>query len=169
MKYFTLRRTNIVAFFFCIALLAIAYYFQYVQLLEPCPLCLMQRFLVLILAMLFLLGIVLRKKTYIFMQNTLVILAAIAAMGFAGRKVWLEQNPSDSLLSCTPGLEYMFENLPFQQTVNLLLQGGGDCAQVDWTFLGLSMSAWTFLFFLGFALLGFINIFRSLKQKRLTK
>ncbi len=162
MKYLTVRQTNIIAFFFCIALLGIAYYFQYVQLLEPCPLCLLQRFVVLVLAMLFLLGIQLRQKIYVGIQNSLVILVAIAGMGFAGRKVWLEQNPHDLLLSCGPGLEYMFENFPFHQTINLLFQGSGDCTQVDWIFLGLSMSAWMFLFFLCFALLGLITFVRHL-------
>ena len=165
MKYFTLRRTNIVAFFFCIALLGIAYYFQYVQLLEPCPLCLIQRFAVLVLAMLFLLGIALRQKLYIGIQNSLVIMVAIVGMGFAGRKVWLEQNPNDLLLSCGPDLEYMFENFPFHQTINSLFQGSGDCTQVDWLFLGLSMSAWMFLFFLCFAILGLINFVQNLNPK----
>lgn len=162
MKYLIIRQTNIIAFFFCIVLLAIAYYFQYVQQLEPCPLCLIQRFVVIVLAMLFLIGIQLKRNFYICIQNSIVILVAVAGMGFAARKVWLEQHAHDSMLSCGPGLEYMMENFSFAQTFNLLFKGSGDCAQVDWTLLGLSMSAWVFLFLLGFAVLGFVIFIRVL-------
>lgn len=166
MKNMTIRHTNIIAFFLCIALLTAAYYFQYVQLLEPCPLCLIQRFVVLVLAMLFLLGIQLRRQLYVGIQSSLVMIVAIAGMVVAGRKVWLELHPSDVFLSCTPGLEYMVENFPFHQTINLLFQGDGDCSITDWVFLGLSMSSWVFLFFLAFAIFGAIHFVLNMKSKR---
>jgi len=138
----------------CAALLAFGYYLQYFEGQDPCPLCLLQR------------G---------FYYGILVVLAAgalhgpgrggaiayaIGALVFAAggiatavRHVWLQHLPPEQVPACGPDLFYMMENLPLGRTLQLLLRGSGQCAEVHWRFLGLSIAEWSLAWFLAFAAL----------------
>jgi len=35
----------------------------------------------------------------------------------------------------------------------MIFRGSGDCSKIDWTFLGLTIANWSFLWFAAFALL----------------
>jgi disulfide bond formation protein DsbB len=78
----------------------------------------------------------------------LAFLAAGTGAGVAARHVWLQHLPPDQVPACGPGLSYMVESLPsYLDVVRKVLQGSGECAKVDWTFLGFSMPEWTLLCF----------------------
>lgn len=161
MRYVTVRLTYFYAGIACIILLIASYYFQYAALLEPCPLCLIQRFIMMVMALFFLLAALVRQKLLMRILTILLFLLSIGGIVSAARKVMFEHSASSSTIStCIPDLGYMLHNLPLQETLSLLFQGSGSCAEIDWQFLGLSMSGWTLSFFAIFALLAGFNFFR---------
>jgi disulfide bond formation protein DsbB len=128
----------------CATLLAFGYYLQYGQGLEPCPLCLVQR------AFFYLVGGTLIVATLhaprAWGKAAYGILAALFAAGgvaAAGRQVWLQHLPPDKVPQCGPDLYFMLENFPLSRTLKTLVSGTGECAVVDWTFLGLSIAEWS--------------------------
>src|SRR5690606_11897415 len=85
-------------------------------------------------------------------------LFAGAGAALAGRQVWLQHLPEDQVPACGPGLEYMLEAFPLSDVLLMMVRGTGDCAKVDWTFLGLSIAGWTLVWFLGFAVFALFQI-----------
>jgi disulfide bond formation protein DsbB len=75
-------------------------------------------------------------------------LAAIVGASISARHVWLQNLPEDQVPSCGPGLNFMLDNFPLGDTINMVLRGSGECAEVLWTFIGLSIPAWTLLAFM---------------------
>ena len=90
----------------------------------------------------------------------LAALAALVGAAIAGRHVWLQSLPPDQVPACGPGLEYMLEAFPLSKALSMVFTGSGECANVDWSFLGLSMPAWTLLWFLALAVLALWAGFR---------
>lgn len=152
---FSLRQILFVGSFGCVVLMGVALYFQHVMGLEPCPLCIFQRVaiiatgLVLLVAALHNPGPLLRR-----LYGLLIILTAGAGLGVAARQVWLQHLPKDQLPSCGPGLDYMVEVLPFSEMLATVLKGSGECAEVKWTFLTLSIPEWMLMVFGSYILLG---------------
>lgn len=129
----------------CLLLLAFAYYLQYAQGLEPCPLCLVQRgFFYLVLAVLVIGALHGRgRKIY----GPLAALFAVGGAVTAGRQVYLQHLPPDQVPQCGPDLFFMLENFPLSRTLEKLFTGTGECAVVDWKFLGLSIAGWSAVWF----------------------
>jgi disulfide bond formation protein DsbB len=140
-----------------------ALYFQYVMKLEPCPLCIFQRLFVIGLGVVLLAAALHNPKTWgRRIYGALTALMAASGAAVAGRHVWLQSLPADQVPACGPGLDYMLQTFPFTKTLQLVLRGSGECAKVDWTFLGLSIPGWTFIFFCGFVILGiFLMLLRN--------
>lgn len=90
----------------------------------------------------------------------LTVLAASVGAGAAGRQVWLQLLPSNQVPVCGPNLDFMLKNLPIRETFRLLLAGSGDCATVQWSFLGISMPEWTFVTFMAYIIVCTINLYR---------
>lgn len=134
----------------CAALLAFAYYLQYVQGLNPCPLCLVQRGFFYALLAAFVAGALHgpgRVGTAVY--ASLAGLFALGGAATAARQVWLQHLPKDKVPQCGPDLGFMLENFPLSTTLQKLIAGSGECAAVDWTFLGLSIAEWSLAWFLG--------------------
>ncbi|HTQ76459.1 MAG TPA: disulfide bond formation protein B [Burkholderiales bacterium] len=132
----------------CAGLLGFGLYLQYQQGQDPCPLCLVQRaFFVLILlayapAVLQNPGIA-GTRVY----GALGLLFALGGGGVAARQVWLQHLPADQVPACGPGLYFMLEHLPLARTIEKLFKGSGECAEVTWRFLGLSIAEWALAWF----------------------
>lgn len=146
--YFTL------GFLACLSMLLTGAYFQLVEELEPCPLCISQRIAILFTGLIFLLAALHNpaatgRKIY----SVLGFITAVFGAGISTRHVWLQNMPPEDIPECGPGLEYMFENFPLSETIKLMLNGTGECADVLWTFLGLSIPAWTLVAFVFLACL----------------
>ena len=143
---------------FALAVVAIAglfgyaLYTQYVDGLEPCPLCMTQRGFYLLTAAVALIAALHNRGTRIY--GGLLALAALGGAAVAGRQVWLQHLPPDQVPACGPSLEYMMETLPFGTVLLRMFQGDGNCAVVDWQLLGLSMAEWSLLCFAGLAAIG---------------
>jgi protein dithiol:quinone oxidoreductase len=130
----------------CGGLLGYALYAEHVLGLEPCPLCVFQRVAVLALGFVFLAAYVHKPaRTGARIYGGLAVLAAGAGIGLAWRQLWLQGLPADQVPECGPGLDFILDVFPFWEAVTMVLRGSGDCAKVDWTFLGLSMAAWVLI------------------------
>ncbi len=143
-----------------VALLASALYFQYVQGLEPCPLCILQRLALMALGLIALAAWIhnpppLARRIY----GLLMLLSAAAGAGIAARQVWLQHLPADQVPACGPGLDYMLEVFPLGEALAMVLRGSGECAEVSWRFLGLSMAGWMVLVFAGYLLFSLLLLF----------
>ena len=125
----------------CAGLLGFGYFLQYVRGLDPCPLCLVQR------AFFYAVGLVcLVAAIHGRWPRFYGIVASVFALGglaTATRQVWLQHLPADKVPQCGPDLFFMLENLPLSTTLQKLVAGTGECAKVDWTFLGLSIAEWS--------------------------
>lgn len=146
------RAQCLTGFALCVALLAYALYVQFGMLMQPCPLCILQRLAFAGMGLVFLLGALHSPKgpwgRRIYGVG--VFLPAAAGAGVAGRHVWLQSLPPSDVPLCTSmGLEYMIEAQGPFKALSSVLSGSGECAKVDWTFLGLSMPAWTLAWFVG--------------------
>jgi disulfide bond formation protein DsbB len=137
----------------CAALLGYGYYLQYAQGLEPCPLCMIQRACFYVVMALFTIGALhgpgrIGTAAY----STLIVLFALGGAATAGRQVWLQHLPADKVPQCGPDLFFMLENFPLSRTFAKVFYGSGECAAVDWKFLGLSIAGWALVWFSALAL-----------------
>jgi disulfide bond formation protein DsbB len=156
---FTPRVWFFLGFLGCAGLLATGAYFQFVEGLKPCPLCISQRIGIFLTGLCFLAAAIHNPgqagiKRYAILGTVI----ALTGAGVSTRHVWLQHLPPDQVPVCGPGLEYMLQYFPLFQTLKLMLSGTGDCAKVDWTFLTLSMPAWTLIAFLMLATLSILQI-----------
>ncbi|GAB4391874.1 MAG: disulfide bond formation protein B [Gammaproteobacteria bacterium] len=161
-KILSVRGTDFLAFLICACLIGFAIYLQFSKNIEPCPLCIIQRVIVVITGLLFFLGSLQRFGSIIWLKiyHGFICLVALSGAGIAWRQVWLQLHPEKHAQACAPSLEFMLRNLPLTDTLRLLLTGGDDCATVHWTFLNLSIPMWTLIFFCLLALLALINALR---------
>jgi disulfide bond formation protein DsbB len=143
----------------CVFLLSMGAYFQFVQGLDPCPLCISQRIAIFLTGLVFLIAAIHNPaRTGIKRYAILGTLTALGGASISTRHVWIQNLPPDQVPECKPALEYMLQNFPLIETVKLMLSGTGDCAKVDWTMLGFSMPVWTLLAFLMLATLSLVQI-----------
>ena len=146
----------------CAGLIAYALYAQYVLGLEPCPLCVFQRIAVIGCGVVFAVAAIHgpgRKGAVGYAVLTLLI-GGIGAV-IATRHVWIQSLPASEVPACGPGLNYMLETLPFADVLEKVFLGSGECATVDWRFLGLSLPGWTLVFFLTMIVAAFALIDRD--------
>ena len=132
----------------CAALLGFGYYLQYVKGIEPCPLCILQRVAYFAVIVFGSAGAIhgpqgLWRRIY----SGLICLAGLAGAGVATRQVWLQHLPPDQVPECGPGLEFMLDTFPLSETIKMIFHGSGECAQVQWTFLSLSIAEWSLICF----------------------
>ena len=132
----------------CALLLGYGYYLQHAQGLEPCPLCLVQRGFFYAVALVCLIAAAHGpRRLGVAVYGVLGALLALGGAATASRQVWLQHLPADKVPQCGPDLFFMLENLPLSRTLEKLVQGSGECAAVDWKFLGLSIAGWSLVWF----------------------
>lgn len=134
-----------------IAMFSTAMYMQHVMYLIPCPLCIVTRVIVLILAILFLVGLITNpSSTGRRVLGALFTLATLSAVIVSSRHSWLQHFPPELGTDCGPGLNFWMDNLPALEVVQNVFKGTAECSAVSWTFLGLSIPELSLLIFLGF-------------------
>lgn len=164
----TSRICFLAGFLFCFSLLITAILFQFQGGLEPCPLCISQRIMVLAVSLVFLVAVLHNPGTLgTRIYAVTGCLTALAGAGISGRHVWLQHLPAEQVPACGPGLSYMFQYFPLSDTIRAMLSGTGDCAKVDWTLLGFSMPAWVLLCFLALAGLSILQLWNPPEEKNL--
>ena len=142
------RRLQFLLLLSAILVLWAAFYFQYVVGLQPCPLCIVQRFCAFAFALFCFVGLCLSVRRRVRALVALQMLFAIAGLFFALRQLWLQSLPAGQVPACLPGLDVLIHYFPWHDVLIALLWGSGDCAEVTWRLLGFSMPAWTALYFL---------------------
>lgn len=156
------RLLNLAGFLACAGMMGFALYAQYVLILDPCPLCVFQRIATIALGLVFLAATLhnagnVGSKVY----GALVMLTAGFGVGVATWHVRLQSMPSDEVPSCGPGFEYIMDNFALFDALNLIFKGSGECADVVWRLLGLSMPSWVII---GLGGLGIAGIFNNLRK-----
>lgn len=142
-------------FLFCCGLMAVGYYMQYMMEMEPCPLCMTQRFFIVLTGVIALLICLLNPaRRASIVGGSLVTLSAIAGGFFSSRQLWLQSLPEDQVPACGPSIDYVLENFPLSKALEILLRGDGNCAEISWSFLGLTIPGWTLVAFVMMALTG---------------
>lgn len=137
----------------CAALLAFGYYLQYFENQDPCPLCLIQRgFYYGVIAVFAVAALHVPKKAGNAVYCALGAILALGGFGVATRQVWLQHLPIDQVPACGPDLFFMMENFPLRRILEKLFLGSGQCAEVNWRFLGFSIAEWSLACFAGLAL-----------------
>lgn len=144
----------------CALLIAIALYMQHVMGLEPCYLCITQRVFIILIGAVGLLAF-LHNPASSRIYGVLLALFGLAGSFFAGKQLWLQSLPEDQVPACGPPADYLFQVFDFSEALSMLLQGDGNCAEVHWTLLGVSIPGWTLLAFIGFTCLGTWQLFRK--------
>lgn len=155
------RAINLAGFLACAAMMAYALYAEHVLLLEPCPLCVFQRVAVIILGVLFLLAALHNPTGRGRVVHALLIgLAALSGAGIAAWHVRLQNLPPDQVPACGPGFDYILDSFPLAEALRLIFTGSGECATIDWSFLGLSMPAWVLIALIAIGIAGVGNNLR---------
>jgi len=154
----TFRRMAIAGALASAGLLGFGYFLQFFQGQDPCPLCLLQRGFYFLLIFIFVPAAIHSPPAGIgrIVYGVLAFLAAAGGGGVAIRQVYLQHLPPDQVPACGPDLFYMVENLPVARTLTLLFRGSGQCAEVKWRFLGLSIAEWSLVWFVLFAVLAIL-------------
>src|SRR5690606_29489520 len=143
----------------CFALYGYALYAQDVLGFDPCPLCMFQRYGINSLGVALLAAAVLalpRKRWASITSVVLIVLSTAVAAGVAGRHVYVQAQPAGTYASCGASLDWMLEINPLFDVVRKVLSAPGDCANIDWSFLGLAMPAWVLLWSVALGTLGLI-------------
>jgi len=158
--------------------MSFALYLEHVKGLDPCPLCVFQRVGLMAMGIFALIAFLhnpasnLMKRMFAFLHNPAsnlmkrmyALLATLSigwSVGVAARHVWLQTLPPDQVPSCGPGLNYLIDALPLKTVLNEVLTGSGECAAIDWTFLGQSLPVWSLVFFSVLLLICLWQLFRT--------
>ena len=146
--------------FSCIALMVFGLYLEYIQGLEPCPLCVFQRIAYILIGLIALIGATHNPKDlFLVIYKFLIIITAITGALIAGRQVWLQHLPAELVPECGPGLDYMLNVFPLSDAIKMILSGSGECAEVKWRFIGFSIAEWSLIMFIGITVATTLSIY----------
>ena len=134
----------------CAALLGYGLYLQHVDGLEPCPMCVVQRYAMILVGLVALAGAALVRQPGSGSLKGMAGLAGVFALFgafVAARQSWLQWFPPE-ISTCGRDFFGMIEAFPLKRAIPMIFKGSGDCTHIDWTFLGLSIANWSFLNFM---------------------
>ncbi len=156
------RTINLLIVAITTGLIGTALFMQHIMGLEPCYLCIVQRVFVILTGLIALIAFVHNPDpTGLRLYGAITALSAISGGGFSIRQLWLQSLPEDLVPACGPPAEYLFDAFPLIEVIPVLLRGDGNCAQVQWTLLGISIPGYTLLAFGGLAILGLWQVIRK--------
>jgi protein dithiol:quinone oxidoreductase len=156
------RLGNGLGFLACVGLMGYALFVQHVLGLVPCPLCIFQRVAVITVGAIFLVATLHNPQRFgARVYGGLLLLAALCGMGISARHIWIQAQPPGSVPACGADLNYLMEIMPITGVISKVLTGSGECAKIDWLFLGLSMPWWVLISLAVLATWGGIVNFRS--------
>ncbi len=142
----TRRLTNSAGAVACFAMLGYAYFAQYVQHLEPCPLCMFQRITIFALGVVFLIAALHNPRAWgAYLYAGLIAVASLATIAVSARHLYVQSAPPGSIPACGAPLDALVRMFPLTVVIRKVLHAGGECAVVNWRFLGLAMPAWVLI------------------------
>lgn len=150
-----------IGFLLIVAILGSAFYLEYVKGVDPCPLCLLQRFCMIVLGIIFFFGALIPfKKIGKCSIGILGFLISGCGITLATRQIWLQHAPSSQSIDCGASLQYLLHVLPWDQAIAHVFMGSAECSEVAWRFLGFSISEWSWLWFLFFGIVCLFQLMR---------
>jgi protein dithiol:quinone oxidoreductase len=147
----------------CVGMLAFGLYLQHVVGLEPCPMCIVQRYALILVAVIAGLSATSSRKGVRTGGILLMLLVAGFGAFVAARQSFLQWYPPE-IATCGRDFYGMIETFPLKRAIPMIFKGSGDCTQIDWTFLGGSIANWSFLCFVGFAFVGVVLLVRQARR-----
>lgn len=149
------RVTHVAIIALVVAAIAFAvYYLEGVLYLAPCPLCTVDRGLFLLIALISLISVVHNPHgVFLWIYTSLSSVVALLGIAVGIRHVWLQNLPADQVPECGPDLAYMLDVFPMLDVIKRLFTGAGQCAEVSWTFYGVTLPQQTLLLFIGLLLM----------------
>ena len=138
------------------------FYFQNHLQLEPCYLCITQRVFVsmIVLVCAFAVWHNPDRRGQRIYAGLSTMLAFIGGY-FSLKQLWLQSLPEDQVPACGVPVDYLFDVFSLSEAISHLLKGDGNCAEVQWQLLGLSMPGWVLVAFIGYAVLGIFQFIRK--------
>ena len=147
----------------CVLLLAFGLYLQHVVGLEPCPMCIVQRYALVLVALVSGLTAISPKKPLLITGSSLLVLIAGFGAFVAARQSFLQWYPPE-IATCGRDFYGMIETFPLKRAIPMIFKGGGDCTKVDWTFLGGSIANWSFVCFVAIGVMALALITRLARR-----
>ena len=147
----------------CIGLLAFGLFLQHEIGLEPCPMCIVQRYCDFLVVFFALLGAATAKRAVLLFSAAMLLVSSCAGAFVAARQSFLQWYPPE-VVSCGRDFYGMIENFPLQRALPMIFKGSGDCSKVDWTFLGGSIANWSFVWFSFAAVVALTLLVRQAKR-----
>ena len=160
-KFLQGRTGYLLGFVASFGLVGLALWIQTRYNLEPCPLCITQRIVFMVLGVCFLVAAIVNRYPWFFAG--VQVLTALVGIGWASRHWWIQAHKETMIADCGVGFDYMFENFPLKKALSLVFKGTGDCAAIDWTFLGLTIPQMALIAFVGLG--GYAVYLVKLNQK----
>ena len=148
----------------CVAMLAFGLYLQHVEGLDPCPMCIVQRYALILVAVIAGIAAISKSRGAHICGGVLLLLAAGFGAFVAARQSWLQWYPPE-IATCGRDFYGMIETFPLKRAIPMIFKGSGDCTKIDWTFLGGSIANWSFLCFVGIAVVGLVLIVRQARAR----
>ena len=143
----------------CVLMLAFGLYLQHVVGLEPCPMCIVQRYALVLVAVFTGLEALFRQRGLQVAGTALALVSALGGAYTAAAQSWLQWYPPE-VVSCGRDLYGMIETFPLKRALPMIFRGGGDCSKVDWSLFGLTLANWSFVAFAVLAVLLLVLLFR---------
>jgi disulfide bond formation protein DsbB len=144
----------------CVAMLAFGLYLQHVVGLEPCPMCIVQRYALILVAVVAGVTAAIGRRAVIVGGSILMLLVSGFGAFVAARQSFLQWYPPE-IASCGRDFYGMIETFPLKRAIPMIFKGSGDCTKIDWTFLGGSIANWSFVCFVVFAVVAIVLIARQ--------
>lgn len=148
----------------CVAMLAFGLYLQHVVGLEPCPMCIVQRYALVLVAVVAGITAIAKSRSLLMAGSGVMVLLAGFGAFVAARQSFLQWYPPE-IASCGRDFYGMIETFPLKRAIPMIFKGSGDCTKIDWTFLGGSIANWSFLCFVGIALVGLLLVARLARRR----
>lgn len=148
----------------CVAMLAFGLYLQHVVGLEPCPMCIVQRYALVLVAVVAGVTAIAKSRGLLIAGSGLMVLLSGFGAFVAARQSFLQWYPPE-IASCGRDFYGMIETFPLKRAIPMIFKGSGDCTKIDWTFLGGSIANWSFLCFVAIAVVGLLLIARQARKR----
>jgi disulfide bond formation protein DsbB len=153
-NFLTFKKINLFGSLLAFILVGLAVAIQTQFNLEPCPLCVTQRIVFIVIGCLFLLFSFINPNQLIrFIHLMSLLIANIVGIVFASKHILIQSKWITVPAECGIDLDYMFENFPLTEAFSLLFKGTGDCSEIDWLFLGLTLPQLAFIAYIMFSIL----------------
>lgn len=159
------RLITLIPFLTCAGLLAYALYVEHVMFLMPCNLCILQRVVFICIGLLYVLATfkpALHWGRKVF--GVLLLITTACGIALASKHVWMQGLPPELVPDCGPSLQMMLENSSVWDALSTVLSASGNCADIQWEFLGMSMPTWTLICFIGLFIYTILWMFIKVKE-----